>query len=859
MRGNQRKMKNIFKKIMFVIMITMFVKNGLAFDIYSDELSGFYNQSEFNVNVWNDWIANGNLNDDLSFANFTNSGFSNLNGAYIELNINEETFDINSLYPYMVTSNTAALGDIYFQQVDLCQSSNNRCTVALSGVAVTGTPEESLGFVCDQLVEGDYISHTESYILERYDTKYQFDAEFLGLKVISTSSSDQYHYIAETVTCGDGTYDTSDILIKSYNTTKEYNKFTISDTQILNGGTITPKIKYGGVEYSFTSGVLNLVIPTNSNFELKYYITGNTTHTPQLSDINLNAIDTTEDPDTEMFYILNGGLETNICANQLNCSLNFTGQNGINSIQFLLVDNFGNDTIMKNFTIDLITPIINISNITESESYVTTWNNFFNYSDINIDSCYLIVENTSQNCLSYEFLENGYQLIDIYVNDSAGNIENQNFTLFVNPYQYFYFEDPASNPITNFTLDGIPYDEYAAIKVHDYGIGPHNLTFTRYGYANTNVIFNLDLTSKYNLTTEVQISLLYITLYDVDNLNLINQTVEIDLIGESFAGSFITTNGSIIITNITELPDIYELNIRSLDYEDLNYYFQHTGYAAVNLNLYLQNTSDTIPIKYVIKDSFGDPYDDSSCLVELQIYQLSTNSYESFVMDYTNSIAEVIFNLDTTEKFKPFVTCGGSTQIYDGGKITSTPVYLKFSESSLDIFPSNPSISSGITFVELSNSTARFKFSYDDLNNIISQACLNITVTDYNSETIVVSQCLSTASGSINVDFNITTGLTYKAYGLIEYEGEFQEVNTYYKKISQAVFDFGIWGVIFGLTITGLLSVGGFFAGKAKGVLIGATIGLWISSFAMFGVWFMPVSTPLIIWSVLLIVGVIFS
>lgn len=563
---------------------------------------------------------------------------------------------------------------------------------------------------------------------------------------------------------------------------------------------------------------------------------------------------------TNMSYILDSGSELSICSDCNLTNLNLTSLNeSTHNIIFISTDINGQVNSSTNFTIDLTDPTINISNSTELNSYDVTWSNIFNYSDTNLDSCYLIVENTSQNCSSYTFSENGNQSIQIYVNDSAGNSANQNFTLFVNPYQYFYFEEPSSSPISNFTFGGNSYENYAAIKTYDLGLGSQNLSFVKYGYATTSVIFNLNSTSEINLTTEVQIATLYIEIYDVDTLSLITQQVDINLIGTDFAGSFSTSNGTITINNITDLPDTYELDLSSSNYEDLTYYFQHTGYAAVNLELYMQNTSDTIPIKYIILDSFGDPYSDSTCLVELQIYQISSNSYESFVMDYTNSIAEVIFNLDTTEKYKPLVTCGSSTQVYDGGKITSTPVYLTFAGSTLELFPDVPSISSNMTFVDVSNSTGRFKFTYNDLNNIISEACLEVTEQSYGTDTVLNTTCVSTSSGSINVDFAKTEGLTYKAVGSVTYEGETFPVEVYYKKIPVADFEFGILGVIFGLVIIGMLAIGGFFMGKAKGVLVGVTAGMWIMSFAVFGVWYMPVSTPLIIWSVLLIVGLIFT
>lgn len=610
----------------------------------------------------------------------------------------------------------------------------------------------------------------------------------------------------------------------------------------------------------YTNGI-NYSIAPNPTPQIQLNISDGQFFNYQPINILMN---TTSIVNMSIYY--NGTLnQTFLNTNSTSATINLF--EGSNPYQFKSEDtngiNYNNITIY----LDSFPANVSVNSLTE-------WNIGYNITDLNTTLNITCEDPNIQECeihwddntttdlfnVNYKnFATNGNHSFILHSHDLANNTANASGIVFINPYQYFYFEDPSTNPISNFTFGGNNYNNYAAIKIYDLGFGDQNLSFVKYGYATTSVTFNLNTTSEINITTEIPIALLYISIYDVDTLALINQQVDIDLIGDNFAGSFSTSNGSITILNITDLPDTYELDLSSSGYEDLTYYFQHTGYAAVELSLYMQNTSTTIPIKYIILDTFGDPYDLTTCLVELQIYQISSNSYESFVMDYTNSIAEVIFNLDTTQKYKPIVTCGDQTQVYDGGKITSTPVYLKFSQASLDVFPTVPTISSVITFVELSNTSGRFKFTYNDLNNIISQACLNVTVIDYATETFVGTQCLSSSSGSINVDFSTTAGLTYKAYGFVKYEGQFYEVDTYYKKIPHAEFDFGIWGVIFGLVIVGLLAIGGFFMGKAKGVLVGTTAGLWIMSLSIFGVWYMPVSAPLIAWSVLLIVGLIFS
>lgn len=333
--------------------------------------------------------------------------------------------------------------------------------------------------------------------------------------------------------------------------------------------------------------------------------------------------------------------------------------------------------------------------------------------------------------------------------------------------------------------------------------------------------------------------------------------MSLDLIGDSFAKTY-NFNEKITITDIKELPGNYEINIETNDYEEIVYYFQHTGYSSINLSLFAQESSSTIPIKFIVLDKFGDPIDEK-CLFELEIYKISTNSYESYIMEYINSIGEVIFNLDISKRFKSKITCNGETQVYEGEKITSTPVYKKFIKSNLENYISNPNIKSLIEYNQLNNNTGRFKFTYNDLDNIISEACLRVFNSNYLEENMISEQCISTSAGSINIDFNTIEGSTYKAFGYVTYYNEEEKINSRIEKIIPINFNLDKFGILLSLIIIGVMSIGGALIGKAKGSLIGATLSLWIVSPIIFGLWNIPITSALISWSILLIVGLMLS
>lgn len=576
-------------------------------------------------------------------------------------------------------------------------------------------------------------------------------------------------------------------------------------------------------------------------------------------EMNITTIDCGGNPNYFEVY--------NICYNCSQAELNLINLfEDTYTIEFFAYNDESNATNSDyTFTIDASKPILNNNSIgTEVNTYNLT-NILINYTEPNLASCYI---NWSDGDFTYcndtnkNFQYNGYMSYEISILDLAGNSLTQVYNLLVNPKWFIYVNDQNGDPITDFYVDGTEYQNYSQGFVYDYGLGTHNLSLIKYGYEITSTILTLTNTSKINQTENMTIALVKLNIYNSDTSSLINDLVDIDLIGDDFAGEYTTYNGTITISNITFFDGYYHLVLDSSGYETTNYYFTYTGYASLDLMIYMQNETPTIPIKYIVKDGFGNEMGSNSehpsCLIKITEYDITTNSYILTNMDYTNTNGEVIFNLDTSKTIKPIADCSGVITTFDGGKITSTPIYLTVNDAILNIFPDIPNINyEDITFTTLSNTTGRFTFTYSDSSGIISQACLNITQSTYLGETFIDSQCIYTSTGSINIDFNTTPGMTYYARSNVKYKGEIIPISLYIKKIPIVDFDFGMWGIIFSLILIPGLAIGGFFMGKAKGVLVGATAGLWVVW--LFGTWSMGLTSSLIVWSVLLIVGLIFS
>jgi len=419
--------------------------------------------------------------------------------------------------------------------------------------------------------------------------------------------------------------------------------------------------------------------------------------------------------------------------------------------------------------IDTIPPNITKTNISEINSYTVNMSELFNFSDLNLETCYVKVEGNKIGCKdNYTFQYNGNQSIYVYVNDTAGNHKSINFTLFVNPYQYFYFKEPNGSLIHNFTFNKEYYKDYVRLKTYNIGLGSHTFTFEKFGYQNTNITVNITNTSHINLISTIKISLLYIYFYNRDSHNLITKKIDFDLIGKNYSSNYSTTIGKKTITDIRYLPGNYLISTSAEGYSENEYYFQHTGYSAVNISIYLVNSSKTIPIKFVLKDIYQNPK--PNCIIKIKQYFLKPNDYIVVDMGKTNSLGEAIFDLELDKYYQFVIDCNGKIQTEPGQKITSTPIYLTFNpKSNLNVFENLPNIRYNITWNNISNKTGYIRFEYDDANNIVSEGCLYVYKEGFNSEELISKKCQNSPSATIYNYINYSKTDKYIAKGYVIY------------------------------------------------------------------------------------------
>lgn len=302
---------------------------------------------------------------------------------------------------------------------------------------------------------------------------------------------------------------------------------------------------------------------------------------------------------TNMSYYLDLGSEVVICNNCNNSILNLNSlSEGSHSILFESTDSNGQVNSSANFTIDTTNPSINIFNTSEINSYLINWTNHFNYSDTNLDSCQVTVENSTQNCSSYTFTENGNQTIQIYVNDSAGNSATDSYVQLVNPNQYFRIYDTAralyveDYSFGNYNSSG----QYVTIPLYDLGLGNQSLQFSKFGYSQENFLFNFNLTSALNQTFNATPVTITIKVYDESspstqlnfNLSMNNVSNYTQYLNQL---NFQKYYNETLTGNLTLTAERSGFSLRKI-------FTQLSPYSAVSHTIYLLPDADSTPVVF---------------------------------------------------------------------------------------------------------------------------------------------------------------------------------------------------------------------------------------------------------------------
>lgn len=464
----------------------------------------------------------------------------------------------------------------------------------------------------------------------------------------------------------------------------------------------------------------------------------------------------------------------------------------IYNISFYAENNETNTTTSNyTFIVDTTNPIITFNNNTEINSYtfnesilnITCTDNNLAYCFIDWDDGNITNSTTGLFNNNKTFITNGNHTFNITNVDLAGNSITTQGQLFINPYQYFYVYDLYNSTLLdNFSIilnNNTEYSSnngYVNISLQDFIFNSNNtLMIDKLGYRNIIYTIEINNTSNYNLTLNTTQALLYLYIRDATTGDLITESVDILLSAEEvYSNTYNTSNGSIVIDDISFLPSEYNIRLEATNYTNSEEYITFNGLDDTNITMYLQSESTAIELLIIVRDAdltlLGNIY------VSVKQYDFNTNSYILISTRQTNDIGQVYFDLDWNQKYQFILTDGVNTITKAGQYITVSPLYLEFEPFKERInIPSEYGIYSYIYFQNntYNSSVGLFGLAYDDPSGIIENTCINVYKKVYNNLVLVNVSCSDLSSATIFSDnINIEFGKTYviKATGV--YDGE---------------------------------------------------------------------------------------
>ncbi len=825
-------MKNIYKKLILVLLGSMCLLSvSFGIIINNNNLNEYYNSSNININ----------LNSTTNYISYP------FNDTYIYLtmdNINSTSTNINEIVNnYDFTNNGASIGytgiineglDFDGSNDDIYRSFNNLL-------------EYSDSWTISMWVNFDSVGAFESTLIKNGDGgSYRW---FFGFDGYSTNSLGFQYY--------DGSWG---YYMIDWNYVNEWKHVVVTNSNrnfhiYVDGVEISSNGNTNGPGSADDSG---LYIGSSSNED---YFNG------QMDEVAIwtRVLDSTEISDlydaqknkflqfpfqqeptllnTNMSYILDNQSKILICSNCNSTTLELTNlSEGSHSILFESADGNGVINTAANFTIDTIKPTINLNNITEVNSYEVNLSNLFNYSDYNLDSCYTIIENNINNCSKYLFSISGNQTIQVYVNDSAGNINNQNITILINPYQYFYFKLSNGTYVTDYEFGSINWNKEAKFKIYNdkLSIGNNSLIFKKLGYKTANITIYVNSSSNINKTYEVSLAKLIIKIYDKVTNNIIKGTnFTLNFIGDLGFVDYINTGEKNISKIIFNNQD-YQLITSGNGFKTESKFFKYDNYDDLNINIYMLNETNAGFVYVKVVDNFGEIK--KNVLVQTLQWDSNKGAYILVGESKTDDNGFVTLNIVLDSKLYKFRAIENENSIESTSQIISTNdngkvIVLTITDKiiSTDFFLNDIIYNISENYNNITN-TSKISFSWINQKGNDIVGCINI-YQFYNNgnEKLIDSNCSFPSSSSTLIrSYYINSSSNIKIVAGIKENDKFIKLKSYIHysnfQINKFIDDFGLSFLVLPLLfiISIILGISLNVTFGAIGVIISSGIGLYL-------------------------------
>ena len=389
-----------------------------------------------------------------------------------------------------------------------------------------------------------------------------------------------------------------------------------------------------------------------TNFNNTFY-----NSTPQLLEVTLNTTDTNNNTNVTL-YMYNSTNDL-ITTNQF-ITNNLTGNYNISfpyedTFKFFLnasnnetstrSPSFGNYTI--NF--DGTNPVI-INNVPATITSYQFLDSYFSCTDTNIQSCNISIDGLNKaSGTNFTLTHNGNLSYNITAIDLAGNTVIEAGTILINPSDIFYFENNVTSAaITDFYINGVLYNNSYSFNHYDFGLGSNSVEFSKAGFVNTTINFELNNTNQLNTTYSIEPVTIFMRAFDTSTYVQLTFDVVVQ-----------NSTDIVTFTNLTSLDKMYAalpngditFTVSAAGYSNGIYVNTLTQYTSLVFDVYLTPTNVTDVVIFTTKDFYSNlPL--GSVLIEAQeIINSTTVTVQQVYTDEATGSAYLSLNSEETYTF----------------------------------------------------------------------------------------------------------------------------------------------------------------------------------------------------------------
>lgn len=300
--------------------------------------------------------------------------------------------------------------------------------------------------------------------------------------------------------------------------------------------------------------------------------------------------------------------------------------------------------------------------------------------------------------------------------------------------------------------------------------GTYNISVDPPGYTLNSTTFTITgQTIQVNLTV-YENTVLNVTFRDAISRNIITYAnISIDFISDAQSASYYTDNGTLYVALLA--PATYTLRYSAPGYPLQFNQFTINNRTFDTLTLYLMNATNAQNITVSVIDENTLPVEGAT--VTTLRYDITTNTYLEQESAITNFQGQTQFSMQMNlEYYKFLISYNGELllttepdQIHD----TSLTFQIVIGETATQSFQEYLDVSYNLSF---NNVTRNFAFTYSDLTNTLSGACLYVYIVDLIGRTLINSSCPSSSAATIVLGAPVSNGSMYLAEAFVLFPGD---------------------------------------------------------------------------------------